>query len=110
MVSRLASQKGFDILMEPLPKLLEARDVGLFVLGSGEERYASFFESLSRRFPARVAFTSAYNEILLVGAVITLAGAACALVLIRSRDFVRAGAHPQGDAMPAGAEAVLAEH
>jgi starch synthase len=62
MVSRLASQKGIDILMEPLPKLLGERDFGLFVLGSGEERYASFFESLSRRFPERVAFTSAHDE------------------------------------------------
>jgi starch synthase len=32
------------------------------VLGSGEERYAAFFESLVRRFPGRVMFRSAYDE------------------------------------------------
>ena len=62
MVSRLASQKGIDILMGPLPKLLGERDFGLIVLGSGEERYAAFFESLARRFAERVVFTSAHDE------------------------------------------------
>jgi EmrB/QacA subfamily drug resistance transporter len=39
-----------------------------------------------------VAFTSAMNEILLVGGVVALAGAALAAVLVRERDFVKYGA------------------
>src|SRR6202453_1534707 len=35
MVPRLAPQKGIDLLLEPLPKLLGERDVALVVLGSG---------------------------------------------------------------------------
>jgi starch synthase len=62
MVTRLASQKGIDILMDSLPKLLGQGDFGLFVLGSGEERYTSFFDSLARRFSGRVAFNSAHDE------------------------------------------------
>ncbi|HLN48230.1 MAG TPA: glycogen synthase [Steroidobacteraceae bacterium] len=62
MVTRLAVQKGIDILIEPLPTLLERRDFGLAVLGSGDERYVAFFESLARRFPGRVAFRSGYDE------------------------------------------------
>ena len=40
MVTRLASQKGIDMLMDALPEALRARDFGLVVLGSGDERYA----------------------------------------------------------------------
>jgi starch synthase len=62
MVTRLAAQKGIDILIDALPKLLEERDFGLAVLGAGEQRYVSFFESLARRFAGRAAFLSAHDE------------------------------------------------
>ncbi len=62
MVTRLASQKGIDILFDALPNVLAKRDFGLVVLGSGDERYAQFFESLARRHPQRVAFRSAHDE------------------------------------------------
>jgi starch synthase len=64
MVGRLASQKGIDILMDALPQTLRTRDFGLVVLGSGDERYAAFFDSLSRQFPRRVAFHSTHDEAL----------------------------------------------
>ncbi|HUZ29851.1 MAG TPA: MFS transporter [Solirubrobacteraceae bacterium] len=47
------------------------------------------------------AFASAMNDILLVGGIIALAGAALALVLVRSRDFVTYQP-PQPAAAPAG--------
>jgi EmrB/QacA subfamily drug resistance transporter len=53
---------------------------------------------------ARHAFVTAFNEILLVGAAITLFGAICAFVLIRPRDFHTArqrDAAPAPDAVPA---------
>ena len=62
MVTRLAEQKGIDLLFDALPRLLQERDFGLVVLGSGDERYAAFFEDLARRFPGRVAFRSGYDE------------------------------------------------
>jgi hypothetical protein len=37
---------------------------------------------------ATVAFTSALNEILLIGAIVALVGAALGFALVRSRDFV----------------------
>jgi starch synthase len=64
MVTRLASQKGIDILTDALPKTLGLRDFGLIVLGSGDERYASFFDSLTRRFAGRAAFHSTHDEAL----------------------------------------------
>ncbi len=64
MVSRLASQKGFDLLIDALPALLEARALGCVVLGSGDERYLRFFESLARRWPERVGLRSGHDETL----------------------------------------------
>lgn len=48
------------------------------------------------------AFASALNDILLVGALIALAGAVLALALVRGRDFATYGA-PQGAEAPAAA-------
>jgi len=62
MVSRLAVQKGFDILVEALPRVLDRRDFGLVVLGSGEERYATLLDSLRRRYAGRVAFQFGHEE------------------------------------------------
>jgi starch synthase len=62
MVTRLAEQKGIDLLYDSLPGVLQERDVGLVVLGSGDRRYADFFEELVRRFPGRAAFRSGYDE------------------------------------------------
>jgi starch synthase len=62
MVTRLAEQKGIDLLFDTLPALLQAHDFGLVVLGSGEAKYETFFADLARRFAGRVAYTSGFNE------------------------------------------------
>jgi starch synthase len=64
MVTRLAEQKGIDLLFDALPAMLQERDFGLIVLGSGDPRYMAFFAGLAQRFPARVAFRSGYHETL----------------------------------------------
>jgi starch synthase len=62
LVTRLAEQKGIDLLFDALPALLQERDFGFLILGSGDDRYAAFFEDLQRRFKARVAFRSGHDE------------------------------------------------
>src|SRR5258708_3346566 len=62
MVTRLAEQKGIDLLFDALPSLLQERDFGLLVLGNGDPPYVAFFEGLARRFPSRVAFRNGYDE------------------------------------------------
>ncbi len=62
MVTRLAEQKGIDLLYDALPALLQQRDFGLVVLGSGESRYVEFLEGLALRFPGRVSFRPGYDE------------------------------------------------
>jgi starch synthase len=62
IVSRMAMQKGHDLLFESLPTLLEWRDFAFVVLGSGESKYEEFFERLQREHPGRVSFTRGYNN------------------------------------------------
>ncbi|HVY23632.1 MAG TPA: glycogen synthase [Steroidobacteraceae bacterium] len=62
LVSRLAVQKGIDILMPSLPQLLTTRDFALCVLGSGEAQYVEFFRGLAAQFPDRVYFVHGYDE------------------------------------------------
>jgi starch synthase len=62
LVSRLAEQKGIELMFEALPKVLNARALNLVVLGNGEAKYEDFFFGLARRFPERVAFHCGYDE------------------------------------------------
>lgn len=62
MVTRLAEQKGIDLLFDSLPEMLRTRDFGLAVLGSGDAKYADFFASLAQRFPDRVSYRSGFDE------------------------------------------------
>lgn len=62
MVSRLASQKGFDLLLTALPQLLAKHRFCCAVLGSGEERYESFLRMMAAQYPTRVHFRSGYSE------------------------------------------------
>ena len=62
MVGRLASQKGLDLLMQVLPRLLAEREFSLTLLGSGEPRYEIFLRALAHAHPTRVAFHDGYSE------------------------------------------------
>jgi starch synthase len=64
IVSRLAVQKGFDLLMETLPALLQNHDVRLAVLGSGDPRYEKFFTGLVERNRGRAWFFGGHDEAL----------------------------------------------
>jgi starch synthase len=62
MVSRLAAQKGIELMFESVPQVLEWRDLGFVALGSGEPQYERFLAELERRFPGRVAFRQGYDD------------------------------------------------
>ena len=62
IVSRMAYQKGFELLFETLPPLLANHDARLVVLGSGERKYVDFFKALQRSFPQKVAYVDGYND------------------------------------------------
>ncbi len=62
VVSRLTSQKGFELATEVLPERLARGTVRLVALGSGAESLVRFFSGLARRFPRRAAFYEGYNN------------------------------------------------
>ncbi|NOZ04809.1 MAG: glycogen synthase, partial [Chloroflexi bacterium] len=64
MVSRLAGQKGFDLLIEALPKLLSDTEVQFVLLGAGDAGYAARLTALAHRFPRRVSVNLGYDAIL----------------------------------------------
>jgi starch synthase len=64
LVSRLAVQKGIELMFEALPEVLAARPLAFAALGSGEAKYEKFFAGLAHSFPGRVVFESGYDEAL----------------------------------------------
>jgi starch synthase len=61
MVTRLAGQKGFDILIPLLDRLL-VDDVRLLILAEGDSDYSRELDMAARRNPARFAFRRAMND------------------------------------------------
>jgi starch synthase len=61
VVSRLTYQKGLDLLLECLPKLLDG-GAQLVVLGSGEHDLERRYQQLAQRYPGRVSVTVRFDE------------------------------------------------
>jgi len=61
VVSRLTYQKGLDMLLECLPKLLDG-GAQLAVLGSGEVDLERRYQLLAQRYPGRVSVTVRFDE------------------------------------------------
>ena len=63
MVSRLDKQKGLDLFLEILDEVL-ALDVGLMVLGSGNEEIQAGLLGVSRKNPGRFSLRLGFDELL----------------------------------------------
>lgn len=63
VVSRFATQKGFDIVSRIAEDLMH-RNVAVTVLGSGEPIYENFFRDWAFRHPANVAVRVGYDDAL----------------------------------------------
>ncbi len=63
IVSRFATQKGFDLLAQ-VADSLAGRDVAVVILGSGDPYYENFFRDWVTRHPANVAARLAYDDAL----------------------------------------------
>lgn len=62
MVTRLAWQKGIDLIIDALPGLLAGRPLACAFLGSGEPRYVNGLRELAREYPGRVRFVEDQDE------------------------------------------------
>ena len=60
-VTRLTWQKGFDLVLEALPRILDL-GVNFVLLGTGEAELEQGFAEAARRYPRRVAFHAAFDE------------------------------------------------
>jgi starch synthase len=63
MISRLADQKGFDILAEAMEDLLKL-DLCLVILGTGDAKYEKQFASLGKKHPGRLGVRVAFDNAL----------------------------------------------
>jgi starch synthase len=64
IVSRMTGQKGFELLPEILPVLLQGEDVRLVVLGSGEASHERYFQWLREALPGKVGVRIGYDDAL----------------------------------------------
>lgn len=63
IISRLADQKGFDLIAEALPEFIRL-DFNLIVLGTGEKRFHTIFEEWNEKHPECCrAFLTFDNEL-----------------------------------------------
>src|SRR5437762_8691360 len=61
MVTRVVGEKGFDILVPLLDRLL-SDDVRLIILGEGDPAYETALAVAARKFPTKFAYRKHYNE------------------------------------------------
>jgi len=63
MVSRLTDQKGLNILAGCIDRLL-ARNLRMFILGTGEKQFENFLTDVAERHPDRLGVKIGYSEAL----------------------------------------------
>ncbi|MBW1991280.1 MAG: glycogen synthase GlgA [Deltaproteobacteria bacterium] len=61
IISRLADQKGFDLLAAVLPELM-FRDIPLVILGTGEEKYHRWLEEAAPKYAGRLGVKIAFDN------------------------------------------------
>ena len=61
VISRLADQKGFDLLAEILDELFTL-DIGFVLLGTGEQKYHDLFTEVARKYPQKAGIRIAYDD------------------------------------------------
>lgn len=79
VVSRLAEQKGFDVLMKAFEGLMK-RGVKFVLLGTGEKKYEDFFRKAQKRYSRQAACILKFS-----GADASLVYAGCDFFLMPSR-------------------------
>jgi len=62
MVTRLATQKGIDLLADAIDDIM-AKGAGLVILGKGEERYEELLEALASRYKGKIGVKIAFDSI-----------------------------------------------
>lgn len=61
MVTRMTSQKGFDLIMESIDRIMQ-RGVAFVLLGTGDKRYEDFMRTAEYRYHGRLCAFLSYSE------------------------------------------------
>ncbi len=64
IVSRMAEQKGLNILANTIEAIVNNMHVQFAVLGSGDKYLENYFTSLSKKYPGKIGVQIGYNNIL----------------------------------------------
>ncbi len=60
-ISRLVGHKGFDLISDALDRIV-SRGIRFIILGTGEDKYESFFREAENRYKGRVSANIMYSE------------------------------------------------
>ena len=63
VISRLADQKGFDLLAQIMDELMKM-DLGFVLLGTGDEKYHELFTLIGKKYPKKTGIKIAYDNTL----------------------------------------------
>jgi starch synthase len=63
IISRLADQKGLDLIARIIDPLLD-HDIQFILLGTGEEKYRRLFGDIKKKFPRKASINLKFDEIL----------------------------------------------
>lgn len=64
VVSRMAEQKGLNLLANSIEAILNNMHVQFAILGSGDKDLESYFASLAQKYPGKIGVQIGYNNIL----------------------------------------------
>ncbi len=61
-IGRMVEQKGIDMIIDILPKIMQKDDIQLVILGSGEEHLEHSLEIAAQKYPGRCVVRIGYDE------------------------------------------------
>ncbi len=61
IISRLADQKGFDLIGEVLDEMMKL-GLQLVILGTGDKRYHELFEKAHKKYPSKIGVSLTFNN------------------------------------------------
>ncbi|OHE42285.1 MAG: hypothetical protein A2Y16_05825 [Tenericutes bacterium GWF2_57_13] len=61
MVTRIAEQKGFDILLAAMDEIMAFPEVEFVLLGTGDEHYVERLRGFERKYPGRICLNIGYD-------------------------------------------------
>ncbi len=62
MVTRIAEQKGFDILLSAMDDIMALPEVEFVLLGTGDDRYVEGLRAFERKYPGRIRLNIGYDS------------------------------------------------